>query len=89
MKRNKTSSKVMRRRSTRDIVSTGTQSRYARKLNSGRQVYGGRGKLSCCAHGREFAAVWGAEHRGGKPNTVDVDGNRLFFPKRESIMVAT
>ena len=48
MKRNKTSSKVMRQLSDRRDSKGNSQ--YARKLKSGRQMYGGRGDDSCCAH---------------------------------------
>lgn len=47
MKRNKQSSKVMRRRSTESA--TGENSRYARKAKSGKQMYG----PGCCGHGRK------------------------------------
>ena len=55
MKRSKTSSRAMRRRTTNDAASTGKKSRYARKLDAGRQLYGGRGAASCC--GNESYAV--------------------------------
>ncbi len=44
MKRNKQSSKVMRRRST--TATPGTASKYARKKAAGKQMYG----PGCCAH---------------------------------------
>ena len=47
MKRNKQSSKVMRRRSTE--ATTGENSKYARKAKSGKQKYG----PGCCGHGRK------------------------------------
>ena len=83
MKRSKQSSRTMRRLTAKqDSVGN---SQYAIKLTGGKQMYGGRGKLSCCAH--EFVSsyssrVWGSENRGGKPNTVDERGNRVFIPKR-------
>ncbi len=48
MKRNKQSSRTMRTQTPRR--DTRGNSRYARKLNAGNQMYGGRGPLSCCAH---------------------------------------
>lgn len=46
MKRNKQSSRVMRRRSTETTI--GENSRYALKAKSGKQWYG----PGCCAHHR-------------------------------------
>ena len=82
MKRCKQSTRTMRRRSTVEIVSTGRKSRYAAKLDSGRMLYGGRGRLSCCAHKIEGPSPARSEHRGGMPNTLDAGGNRVFIPKR-------
>lgn len=49
MKRNKRHSRVMRHKRAGDLHASGT-SKYAMKQDSGRQLYGGRGADSCCAH---------------------------------------
>lgn len=67
MKRSQTSSRAMRRRTTNDAASTGKKSRYARKLDAGRQLYGGRGAASCCAHNKPIKTYPRSEKRGGQP----------------------
>ncbi len=81
MKRNKvSSSRVMRHIGARPD-SLGS-SPYGLKLAAGKQLYGGRGRLSCCAHGITGSFGRAAEHRGGMPNTLDEHGERVFIPKR-------
>ena len=54
MKRNKTSTRAMRHRTTLETKKAGT-SRYAVKVKGGKQMYGD-GKV-CCAHRIKIAGV--------------------------------
>lgn len=82
MKRNKVSSSRVMRHVGGRLDSNG-QSRYGLKLAAGKQMYGGRGKESCCAHRLDpYTSPARSEHRGGMPNTLDTNGERVFIPKR-------
>lgn len=54
MKRNKTSTRAMRHRTTLETKKRGT-SRYALKVKAGKQMYGD-GKV-CCAHRIKLAGI--------------------------------